>query len=169
MPCCMMGFRNSYNNNRASTKGRHHCSMSLFKFSSNIVSLTAWKIFLMLLVSTAVVKWWNSALLRSRRLMSNMLSMNACTVVRSVLSPAKFGNHVLMLTCLILCSSKSVLFRNKMIDTLEKCLWLTIVSKMLHDSIRRLVCRSSIRTWSNSLDDTRNRIEVTPSKHWNHF
>uniref|UniRef100_A0A0E9SUR7 Uncharacterized protein n=1 Tax=Anguilla anguilla TaxID=7936 RepID=A0A0E9SUR7_ANGAN len=73
-----------------------------------------------------------------------------------------------MATHLTFSSSKSVLLRKRMMETLLKTRLLTIVSKMLSDSMSRFVCRSSISTWSNSLDETRKRMEVTLSKHSNH-
>lgn len=65
----------------------------------------------------------------------------------------------------------------------------TIVSNIFRDSAKRLVCLkieiavfsilnstnteknylSSTNTWSYSEDETRKRMEVTESKHWNHF
>lgn len=54
-------------------------------------------------------------------------------------------------------------------ETLKKSLLLTIVSKMFMDSTSLFVRLSSMRTWSYSLEETMNKIEVIPSKHWNHF
>lgn len=45
-----------------------HCSIMSLRFSCRMVSLTAWKTKRMFSVSMAVVKWWNSGLLRLRRL-----------------------------------------------------------------------------------------------------
>ena len=50
-------------------------------------------------------------------------------------------------------------------DTLLNDLLLMIVSNILQDSPSLFVLRSSMRTWSNSLDDARNRMDVMPSKH----
>ena len=58
-----------------------YCSMRDFRLSCRIVSFTAWKTNLMFSVSIAVVKWWKSGLLRSRRRQSNMFSSKFCTSV----------------------------------------------------------------------------------------
>ena len=134
-----------------------------------MVSFTAWKTNFIFSVSMAVVKWWNSAFDLSRRLLSNMCSMNCCTSLSLWGFPSKFGKKSLMFVVETFFSSKSVLFKNNIIDTLLKNLLFTMVSKMLHDSTSRLVVLSSINTWSKALDDTRNKIEVTSSKHWNHL
>ena len=120
-------------------------------------------------VSIAVVKWWNSALDLSRRLLSNICKINRWTSASLCGSPWKFGKKFLILVCFTLLSSKSVLFKKSITETLEKNLLFTIVSKMLQDSTSRLVILSSIRTWSNALDETKNNIDVTSSKHWNHL
>lgn len=97
--------------------------------------------------------------------------------------------------------SKSVLLRNRIIETPLNHLLFTMLSNMTRDSSRRLVrllgnrtislsqsniyitklqCitdtnwrsdsdLSSTKTWSNSELETRKRIDVTESKHWNHF
>lgn len=134
-----------------------------------MVSFTAWKTNLMFSVSMAVVKWWKRAFDLSLLLLSNICKIKFCT--SSILwgSPWKAGKKSFILVYLIFSKSRSVLFRNRMIDTLAKNLLLTIVSKILHDSTSRFVVLSSIRTWSNALEDTKKRIDVTSSKHWNHL
>jgi len=145
---------------------RSHCSIRDLRLSPNIVSRTAWKTNLMFSVSMAVVKWWKRGRVRTVRRSSNNLSSNCCTSLRLVELPENDGKYWLMSDTLTLSASRSVLFRKRIIETCTKDLLLTIVWKMLHDSTRRLVQRSSNRTWSYSLDDARNRMDLTLSKHW---
>ena len=120
-------------------------------------------------VSIAVVKWWNNGFDLSRRRSSNNPNMKFCTSSKQWGSPSKSGKESLILIILTFSSRRSVLFKNRIIDTLENVLLLMMVSKMSHDSTNLLVFLSSINTWSNSLDEAKNNIEVIPSKHWNHF
>ena len=136
------------------------------RLSPSIVSRTAWKTNLMFSVSTAVVKWWNSGRVRTARRSSNSLSSNCWTSFRNFELPKNLGKKWLMSETSTFSASKSVLFRKRITETCAKHLLLTIVSKMLQDSMRRFVKRSSNRTWSYSLDDARNRIDLTLSKHW---
>ena len=138
-------------------------------FLRKIVSFTAWNTKRMFSVSTAVVKWWKKGRVRSRRRELNNSNWNFWTASNDWLLPLNCGKNSWILTRCIFCSSRSVLLRKRMMETLVKARLLTIVSKMLHDSTKRFVCRSSNNTWSNSLDAARNKIEVTPSKHWYHF
>lgn len=120
-------------------------------------------------MSIAVVKWWKSGFVRSRRLSSNILNIKFWTSSRQCGSPSKSLKVSFILTCFTFSSSKSVLFKKRIIETHEKVLLLIIVSKMSQDSTSLFVFLSSCRTWSNSLEDARNKMAVIPSKHWNHF
>lgn len=141
------------------------------KFLCKIVSLTALKTYLIFSVSTAVVKWWNKGFFGSLLVDTKRFKIKSCTWTRSWLSPwnsgkkcrksVSFDNNFFW--------SKSVLFKNKIIETPLKTRLLTIVSNIFWDSRSLFVRLSSTKTWSNSEDETKNNIEVTESKHWNHF
>jgi len=137
-------------------------------FLRSIVSCTSWKTIFIFFVSIAVVKWWKSGCDRSERCSSNSRTRKCWTSFSEHGSPRKCGKYSRMSTTAIFSSSRSVLLRNRMIEMCENALLLTIVLNMLQDSMRRFVRRSSNRTWSNSLDDARNKIEVTFSKQRNH-
>ena len=51
----------------------------------------------------------------------------------------------------------------------EEELVLMMDSKVFRDFTSRLVCLSSMRTWSYSLEDSMNRMDVISWKHWNHI
>lgn len=146
-----------------------YCSIRDFKLSCNIVSFTAWNIKVMFSVSMAVVKWWKSGFVLSRLRSSKSPNMKFCTSCKQWGSPWKSLKVSLILTYLTFSANKSVLLRKSIMDTFQNVLLLIIVSNMSHDSKSLFVLRSSINTWSNSLDDARNRMDVMPSKHWNHF
>lgn len=64
-------------------------------------------------------------------------------------SPLNSGKFLRMSTVRILSTSRSVLLRKRMMDTLRKSLLLTMVSKMFILSTKRFVLRSSIKTWNH--------------------
>jgi hypothetical protein len=92
-------------------------------------------------VSTAVVKWWNNGFLGSLFTLVNIAKMNAWTSAKLRGSPENWGKYVRKSDSpeQTFCVSRSVLFRNKMIDTPRNTRLLTIVSNMLRDSSKRLV------------------------------
>lgn len=147
----------------------HYSIIMVRRLFWSMVCLTAWNTKRMFSVSTAVVKWWKSGFVRHRLRESSRLSSKFCTSVNSCGLPRNCGKYDATFTSLIFNSSRSVLLRKRMMDTCENDLLLTIVSKMLHDSMKRLVLRSSKSTWSNSELATRKTMDVTESKHWNHF
>lgn len=65
--------------------------------------------------------------------------------------------------------SKSYLFKNNIMEALANSLMFTIVRNMALESSSLLILWSSSRTWSNSEDETINKIEVTELKHGIHF
>lgn len=149
-----------------------HWSMSWLMLFCRIVSRVASNTNFMFSVSTAVVKWWKRAWERSflRELKSSTSNFWTSS---SLFGSARGGNWSgkwsLMLETLIFSFSKSVLLRKRMMDTFANVLLLTMASKMSQDSTRRFVLLSSRRDWSYSLEETRNNIQVTHSKHWYHF
>lgn len=141
-------------------------------FLCKIVSLVSAKTCLMFSVSMAVVKWWNMDLEASLVRLLNISTSNFLTssnLRESEVDGNVSGKYSLISERRILPSNKSILLKNKIIETLSKVLLLTMASKTSHDSISLLVFLSSSSTWSYSLDETRKRMQVTPSKHWYHF
>lgn len=120
-----------------------HWSINMLIFSCRIVSFTAWKTKFIFSVSTAVVKWWKSGLVRTILRSSKSANSNCWTCLRSCGLPANFGNVSFMLMRFTFSASRSVLLRKSMMETSTNVLLLTIASKMLHDSTRRFVLRSS--------------------------
>lgn len=134
-----------------------------------MVSLTILKTTLMFLVSVAVVKWRYSSCALSCLTELNMLTRNVWISPSERGSPLNSGKLSWIFLCLIFSVRRSVLLKKRITDTFLKQRLLTIVSKMLTLSTRRFVTRSSKSVWSNALEDTRKRMDVTSSKHWNHF
>lgn len=122
-------------------KSRHYCSMSDCRLRWRIVSFTALKTTLMFSVSTAVVKWWKSGFLGSLFTDTNMSNMKLCTSFMECESPLNCGKYQWTSVSgdLTFLSRRSVLFRNKIIETLPKIILLTIVSNMFLDSSSLLV------------------------------
>lgn len=122
-------------------------------------------------VSTAVVKWWYNGFLGSLLTPENIATMNACTSCIECEFPANWGKYqrISVSGLATFFSNKSYLLRKSMMDTLPKIILLTMASKMSRASSSLFVFRSSSNTWSNSEEETRKSIDVTESKHWNHF
>lgn len=116
-------------------------SMSDCKLRWRIVSLTALKTTLIFSVSTAVVKWWKSGFLGSLFTDTNMSRMKFCTSFMECESPLNCGKYQRTSVSgdLTFLSSRSVLFRKRMIDTLPKIMLFTIVSNIFLDSSSLLV------------------------------
>lgn len=133
--------KNLTNTTSGLTQTRCHASMSDSRFLWRIVSLTALNTTLIFSVSTAVVKWWNNGFLGSLFTLVNIAKMNAWTSAKLRGSPENWGKYVRKSDSpeQTFCVSRSVLFRNKMIDTPRNTRLLTIVSNMLRDSSKRLV------------------------------
>ena len=123
-----------------------YCNMRACRFCPRIMSLTAWNTKRMFSVSVAVVKWWNRALLRSRRRLSNICNRKSCTSLKLCGSPWKLGKYSLIEVRFTFSSSKSVLFKKRITETFTKNLLFTIVSNISHDSTSLLVILSSMRT-----------------------
>ena len=119
----------------------HYWSISDSKFLCNIVSLTALNTTFIFSVSTAVVKWWKSGFLGSLFTDINISSIKFCTSFMECESPANCGKYQRTFVSgdLTFLSNKSVLFKNKIIDTPPNIMLLTIVSNIFLDSSNRLV------------------------------
>lgn len=113
-----------------------HCSIRDSKFRCNIVSLTALNTTLIFSVSTAVVKWWNSGFRGSLFTALKKSSKKACTSKRLLSSPVNSGKYqrIFVSPDFNFSANKSVLFKNKIIETPLKTKLLTIVSNMFFDS-----------------------------------
>lgn len=81
---------------------------------------------------------------------SHRVCLRTCTSSSLRGSPRNSGKFLRMSAVQIFSTSRSVLLRKRMMDTLRKSLLLTIVSKMFMLSTRRFVLRSSIKTWSHT-------------------
>ena len=112
-----------------------------------MVSFTAMKTYFIFSVSVAVVKWWNNALSLFLLTLSNISKRKDCTSLMSSGSPWKFGRYSWKFERASFSPSRSVLLRNRMMETSLKHLLLTMVSKMLQLSSRRGVVLSSMITW----------------------
>lgn len=132
-----------------------YCSINDCKFRRNIVSLTALKTTLIFSVSTAVVKWWKSGLRTSFLTFLKKSNKNACTSVKFHGSPLNSSKMLLMLDCLFLSfsSSRSVLFKNNIMETFWNITLLTIVSNMFLDSFNRFVFLKQKKQKQSSIRD----------------
>lgn len=122
-------------------------------------------------VSTAVVKWWYRAFFGSLLTLINKYRINFWTSSIEWLLPLNWGKYqrISVSGFFTFFFSRSYLFKNKIIETLLNITLLTIVSNISRASSNLFVFLSSSSTWSNSEEDTKKSIEVTESKHWNHF
>jgi len=119
----------------------YYWSMRDSKFRCRIVSFTALKTTLIFSVSTAVVKWWNNGFLGSRLTETNISRIKFCTSFMECGSPVNCGKYKrTFVSCdLTFLSSKSVLFKNKIIETPQNIMLFTIVSNIFLDSSNLLV------------------------------
>lgn len=149
----------------------NYCNINNCKFLFKIVSLTELKTTLMFSVSTAVVKWWYKDLPGVRLTSVNMVKINLCTSWIECEFPENCGKYqrISVSGFATFFTRRSYLLRKSIIETLSNTLLLIIVSNTYLDSSSLFVRLSSKSTWSNSEEETRNKMEVTESKHWNHF
>lgn len=128
-----------------------HCNIRDSRFRWRMVSLTALNTTLIFSVSTAVVKWWKRGLRGSRFTQRKNSTRNSCTSSSFLSFPENVGkNHLIFVSPdFSFSASRSVLFRNKIIDTPLNTRLFTMVSNMFFDSSNRFVrlkpCNNSMR------------------------
>lgn len=123
--------------------------MSDCKFRRKMVSFTALNTTLMFSVSTAVVKWWNKGLRGSLLAFRKYSMRKSCTSIKLLSFPAKSGKNQRMFVSpdFSFSASKSVLFRNRMMETSLKIWLFTMVSNIFFDSSKRFVRLKEVITF----------------------
>lgn len=126
----------------STTNRAFYWSISDSKLRCKMVSLTALKTTFMFSVSTAVVKWWNRGFLVSLLAETKKSSIKCWTSFIECGSPLNWGKNqrIFVSSERTFLSSKSVLFKNNMIDTPLKNMLLTMVSNIFLDSSNLFVC-----------------------------
>merc|ERR1719300_1525971 len=96
----------------------------------------------------------------------------SCVIFRksqNIFFVLKFRKVVMNVALMNFLDEEINLVEERMTEIFSKILLLMIVSNMFLDSWTLFVLLSSNNTWSYSEVEAMKRIEVTDSKHWNHF